>query len=101
LKDAVITFYHHWDNTKKYIQSYNAADTAVYISGEGMKPWNPVTAASLFAIENVPSALDAPGEWFLERSGTLYYRPRPGETIDRTTAIAPVLDKFITISGNE
>ncbi|HTN06520.1 right-handed parallel beta-helix repeat-containing protein [Agriterribacter sp.] len=100
LKDAVITFYHHWDNTKKYIQSYNAADTAVYISGEGMKPWNPITTASLFAIENIRSALDAPGEWFLDRSGTLYYRPQPGETIEGTTAMAPLLDKFVTISGD-
>ena len=100
LKDAVITFYHHWDNTKKPVQFYNAADTSIYISGEGMKPWNPVTTASLFAIENVSSALDAPGEWFLESSGTLYYYPKPGETIETTTAMAPALDKFITLSGN-
>lgn len=100
LKDAVITFYHHWDNTKKPVQFYNAADTSIYITGEGMKPWNPIATSSLFAIENVRAALDTPGEWFLERSGTLYYRPRPGETIEKTTAMAPLLDKFITISGN-
>lgn len=100
LKDAVITFYHHWDNTKKPVQLYNAADTSLYISGEGMKPWNPITTSSLFAIENVPSALDAPGEWFLERSGTLYYRPRPGETTEATTAMAPLLDKFVTVTGD-
>ena len=101
LKDAVITFYHHWDNTKKNIQLYSPSDTSVYISGEGLKPWNPITSASLFFIENVKSALDAPGEWFLERSGTLYYRPRAGETIENVTCMAPLLDKFITISGNE
>ena len=100
LKDAVITFYHHWDNTKKPLQMYNAADSSIYISGEGMKPWNPITTASLFAIENLQSALDAPGEWFLDRSGTLYYRPRPGETIEATTAMAPLLDKFVTITGD-
>ncbi len=100
LQDAVVTFYHHWDNTKKPVQFYNAADTSIYISGEGMKPWNPVKTSSLFAIENVRTALDAPGEWFLERSGTLYYRLLPGETIRSTTAMAPLLDKFITVSGN-
>ncbi|HRP57891.1 right-handed parallel beta-helix repeat-containing protein [Agriterribacter sp.] len=100
-KDAVITFYHHWDNTKKHVQFYNAADTSIYISGQGMKPWNPITTKSLFAIENLQPALDAPGEWFIERFGTLYYRPRPGETIETTIAMAPLLDKFIAISGNE
>ena len=101
LKDGLITFYHHWDNTKKFIQLYSPSDTSVYISGEGLKPWNPITSASLFVIENVKFALDAPGEWFLERSGTLYYRPRAGETIENVNCMAPLLDKFITISGND
>ncbi|MCO5240595.1 MAG: right-handed parallel beta-helix repeat-containing protein [Chitinophagaceae bacterium] len=100
-KDAVVTFYHHWDNTKKHIQLYNDEDTSVYIAGQGMASWNPIRTNSLFTIENIRSALDAPGEWFLDRSGTLFYYPRPGETIEHTTAMAPVLDKFITLTGNE
>lgn len=100
LHDAVVTFYHHWDNTKKHIQHFDPADTSVYISGEGMPSWNPITTSSLFAIENVKSALDSPGEWFLDPSGVLYYYPKPGETIETTTTMAPTLDKFITITGN-
>lgn len=98
--EAVVTFYHHWDNTKKHIQLFDPADTSVYVFGEGMPPWNPITKASLFAVENVRSALNSPGEWFLDPSGILYYYPRAGETIETTTAMAPVLEKFITLNGN-
>lgn len=100
-RDAVFTFYHHWDNTKKYIQLFNESDTSVYLSGKGMPSWNPIKTTSLFSIENIRSALDAPGEWFLDRSGVLYYYPRPGETIEHTSAMAPLLDQFISITGNQ
>ncbi|MDX9948317.1 MAG: right-handed parallel beta-helix repeat-containing protein, partial [Bacteroidales bacterium] len=44
-------------------------------------------------------ALDAPGEWFLERSGFLYYIPREGETIANTTFHIPVLREFVVLRG--
>lgn len=100
-RDAVLTFYHHWDNTKKPVQLFNNADTSVYISGQAMPPWNQIKPTSLFAIENIRTALDEPGEWFLDRSGTLYYYPRVGETIENARAMAPLLDKFVTITGDE
>ncbi|GAB2777659.1 hypothetical protein GCM10027275_21040 [Rhabdobacter roseus] len=101
LHDVVITFYHNWDNTRKYIAGFSAADTALYVVGEGMKPWNKINAKSLFVFENLKAALDAPGEWYLERSGTLYYRPRPGERPDQMTALAPLNEKFVIIAGDE
>ncbi len=101
LQQVVVTFYHHWDNTKKIVQRYSAADTAIYLVGSGMKPWNPINTRSTFVLENLQAALDEEGEWFLHPSGKLYYRPRPDETLESTTAIAPSLDKFIVIRGNE
>ena len=101
LSQAVLTFYHNWDNTRKPVLAVSKADTALYIAGEGMKPWNKITNHSLFVIENLKAALDAPGEWFLEKTGTLYYRPRPGETIDNLTVFAPVNEKFVVIKGDE
>lgn len=101
LRQVVATFYHHWDNTKKIVQEFSAADTAIYLVGSGMKPWNPINTRSTFVLENLQAALDQPGEWFLHPSGKLYYRPRPGETPASTIAMAPALDKFIVIRGNE
>lgn len=101
LSQAVVTFYHNWDNTRKPVLSVSQADTAIYITGEGMKPWNKITKHSLFIIENLKAALDAPGEWFLEPTGTLYYHPKPGETIEKLTCFAPVSEKFVIVKGDE
>ena len=101
LDDAVITFYHKWDNTRKKILHYNQADTAFYVTGQGMKPWNKMDSQTLFTIENVKAGLDAPGEWFLEESGYLYYIPREGEIIANTTCFAPVENKFLIIEGTK
>ena len=45
-----------------------------------MKPWNPINSKSRYLVENFKAALDARGEWFLDRSGYLYYIPLEGET---------------------
>lgn len=100
LADASVKVYHNWDNTVKYISSFSASDTAIFISGKQTPPWNPISTKSLLWIENVRPALDEPGEWFLDRRGTLYYKPLPGETIENTTAIAPVAEKLVIVSGN-
>ncbi|HXH48878.1 MAG TPA: right-handed parallel beta-helix repeat-containing protein [Terriglobia bacterium] len=51
-------------------------------------------------IENTIDALDAPGEWYLDRkSGNLYYRPEPGERMDNIHAIAPVLKQLVRFEG--
>lgn len=99
--DAVITFYHKWDNTKKHISGFEKDSSAIFVVGQGMKPWNVFDQKTRYTIENYQTALDTCGEWFLDRSGYLYYIPLPGETIDNTTAIAPVTSQFIILKGNE
>jgi hypothetical protein len=99
-RDALIIFYHNWDNTRKRITGFSRDSSSVYTVGEGMKPWNPVNMKSRYLIENFRQALDAPGEWFLERSGYLYYIPREGETQANTTFHIPVLKEFVVIRGD-
>ncbi len=98
-RDALIIFYHNWDNTRKRITGFSKDSSSVYTVGEGMKPWNPINARSRYFIENFREALDAPGEWFLERSGYLYYIPRNGETPSNTTFHIPVLQEFVILRG--
>jgi hypothetical protein len=98
-EDALVVFYHNWDNTRKRIISFSKSEPAFFIAGEGMKPWNPINNKSRWLIENYRGALDAPGEWFLDRSGYLYYIPLPGETIQNSVFHAPILKEFIKITG--
>jgi len=99
LKGALLTFYHKWDNTRKFLEHFDPATSSFQISGEGMKPWNVIDHNSRFFIENIQSGLDSPGEWFLEESGTLYYIPRKGERIEDSEIYAPVIEQFLLIQG--
>lgn len=98
-RDAVVTFYHKWDNTRKHIEGFSMEDNAVFIIGGGMKPWNPLDDRTRYFVDNYKAALDAPGEWFLDRSGYLYYIPLKGEEIENSSVFVPVLKEFISIEG--
>ena len=99
-QDALITFYHKWDNTRKRISNYNKLEAAVYTVGGGMKPWNTMDNKTRYLVDNYKAALDSPGEWFLERTGYLYYIPCDGETIENTTFVAPIIKEFIVLMGD-
>jgi hypothetical protein len=53
----------------------------------------------LYFLENYLTALDAPGEWFLDRDGWLYYLPRPGEAMETAEVVAARVDHFLQFSG--
>ena len=53
-------------------------------------------------VENAADALDAPGEWFLDRrSGTLSYIAMQDEDVGRAQFVAPVLTQLIRLEGKE
>lgn len=101
LTDGVVTLYHKWDVTRKYIDHFSCDSSSINIRGRGMQPWNRIDSKSKYYIENIYSALDSPGEWFLKDDGYLYYSPLEDEDIESTTAYIPVSDKFITIRGDK
>jgi parallel beta-helix repeat protein len=52
-------------------------------------------------VENAPELLDAPGEWYLDRStGEVTYWPRPGENMATAEVIAPFLTELVRIEGD-
>ncbi len=99
LKDVQMVAYHKWDNTRRFVDAVDAAAREMVISGELMKPWNPMTRNTPFHLENFEEALDQPGEWFLRRDGVLLYKPRPGEDPANTEVVAPVVETFIAVRG--
>lgn len=66
-----------------------------------MQPWNRIDGISKYYIENIPFALDAPGEWLLKNDGYVYYMPREVEQIESVSAFIPLIEKFITIKGDK
>lgn len=100
LRDVNFMVYHKWDNTRRFVEALDPQQQALITSGRGMKSWNAWTRNSRYHLENFLVALDAPGEWFLGRDGTLHYRPLPGEDMTKAEVVAPVVDRFLLIQGD-
>jgi hypothetical protein len=99
LRDVNFMVYHKWDNTRRFIYSVDQQSNTIITTGKKMKSWNPWTKDKRYHLENYQAALDVPGEWFLSREGVLYYKPLAGEKIDSVEVIAPVLERFIHLRG--
>jgi parallel beta-helix repeat protein len=97
LKDVVFVALHKWQITRKFIQSADA-QAGTFVVRSSLP--SPMTRQMPYYIENLRAALDEPGEWFLSRTGRLYYMPRDGEDIQKAKVVAPVSKGFILFDGN-
>jgi len=107
LSDAVIVAYFAWENSVSRVASVDPKTGTVVLTGDTawafLKPeecrniWGP---HQRFHVENIKAALDAPGEWFLDRSGDLFYIPRPGEDMTRAEVIAPAVRCLVRLAGD-
>lgn len=96
-QDVTVQIFHAWEASRHRIVSIGDENT-LYLTNPMYRPmynWG----APRYKLENLKAALDAPGEWFRDRSGTLFYRPRPGEDLRTAEVIAPVADKFLIFAG--
>ena len=98
--DAVINFYHKWDNTRRRVAAVDPAAGIVQVRGGPVKPHNTLDHNTGFIIENLPTLLDQPGEWFLSREGVLSYLPRPGEKRPQAVATYPLAEKWLVLAGD-
>jgi hypothetical protein len=100
LDDAMVVFYHAWTASLHYIDSIDAANKIARFTNADCFPfgqWKPLR----YHVENVREALDAPGEWYLDRkTGMLTYFPRPGEDMANAEVIAPRLETLVKIEGD-
>jgi hypothetical protein len=98
--DALVVVYHAWTASLHYIDSIDDANKIVRFTNSSYFPmgfWNELR----YYVENVREALDAPGEWYLDRkTGVLTYYPRPGEDMTQAEAIAPRMDSLVRLEGD-
>ena len=98
--DVLLTVTHAWAVGQCRIKALHDETLAVQIKGRSRYPFVEFEPDQRFWMENFRAALDAPGEWFLDKTkGELLYYPLPGEDMTKATVIAPVLEKFITVKG--
>lgn len=100
LNDVVVTAYHSWEVSRHHIAGLDEKAHAIIVAGPGA-PWSFMQwgATQRYVLENFREALDAPGEWFLDRDGKLSYIPLPGENMAKAEVYAPVGEQFLRIEG--
>lgn len=99
LEDVNVIMFHNWEASRHRIQSVDASRHLVQLTGPA--PWPLLEATDRYIVENAPDALDAPGEWYLDRhTGVLSYIPKPGEDMHKAVVIAPVLTQLVRIEGD-
>lgn len=99
--DIMAMFYHHWDNTRKYFSEIKPDSGYLFLNGNGLKPWNPITKGSRYVLENYKAAMTVSGEWFLEKDGSLFYIPRNGENMENIVAYVPSVTTLLRIEGEK
>jgi len=99
LQDVLVVSYDAWDLSIIPIASVDTDKRIVSFPRPvfwRFKQWD-----GRYYVENAPDALDAPGEWRLDRrTGVLSYIPLPGQTPDNVEVVAPVIETFVELRGD-
>lgn len=99
LRDVVVSAYHSWDVSRHRIVSIDPEHSLVLLTGSYKSGFGRYTHRERYYLSNFREALDAPGEWFLDRDGTLFYMPRPGEDMAKAEVVAPVPETLLRLAG--
>jgi len=90
LADVTAVVYHSWEMSRHRIAGAEREKNLLVATADAPWPFFQWGADQRYYLENFRAALDAPGEWFLARDGTLSYIPLPGEDMTQAQVIAPV-----------
>jgi hypothetical protein len=100
LQDVALIAYHSWATGVHRIAAVDPGTQVVVTTGPGRWPFFQWGASQRYHIENLRAALDEPGEWHLDRDGTLSYLPLPGEDMTVAEVVAPVAGAFLRLEGD-
>jgi len=100
LQDAEVVVYQTWQIARHRVAFANTKEGYLQFTAPSRWPFLLYEPRQRYVIENVRSALDTPGEWFLSRSGSLLYKPLPGEDMTKAEVVAPVADALLVVHGD-
>jgi parallel beta-helix repeat protein len=96
--DVEVIAYLAWADIRMPIVTVDEAAHVATLASDP-RPSNKEVDARYF-IENAPDALDAPGEWYLDKTTqTVSYLPVPGENMEQEQVIAPALEHLVRLEG--
>jgi hypothetical protein len=98
--DAEVVIFQTWQIARHRIAFLDAKPGYMQFTAPSRWPFLLYEPRQRYILENFKGALDAPGEWFLSRDGTLFYLPLPGEDMTKAEVIAPVADTLVAIKGD-
>jgi hypothetical protein len=88
-----------WQQYRIPITAVDPAGRSVTLAGSRML--NGADPNPRYWVENTADALDAPGEWYLDRqAGALYYTPMPGEDVNKCEVVASFLPRLVEFAGD-
>lgn len=100
LPDARLIMLMKWTDLQVPIRAVDTERRVARLPG-GPRPYWMDERNARYWVENVPDALDAPGEWYLDRAtGVLSYLAPAGVDPNRATVVAPRLQSLVSILGN-
>ena len=103
LSDVEVIVYHFWTDSHLPIKGIDAEKNIVTFQNKASKVFTDdfTENGARYIVENVYEALDAPGEWYLDRnSGVLSYIPTAGEDMKTAEVIAPAAPSLLTFAGD-
>ena len=106
LNDVNVVVYYAWESARLRPAAVDPETCRVVTTGPGTWKFGWL-GRERYHLENSRAALDEPGEWYLDRDGTLFYWPRPGEEmpraqggVGRPEVVAPVVESFVQFQGD-
>ena len=100
LGDVNVFAYHSWTASLHWVASVDEASSVVRFTARSNWPIGYWEAKQRYTVENCRAALDAPGEWYLDRAtGLLHYWPVAGEDPRQADVVAPVLGRLVEFQG--
>lgn len=100
LAHVMVMAYHSWEVSLHRVAGVDPKTGVVVTTGNAPWPFLYWGASQRYHLENFRAALDAPGEWFLDRDGTLYYKPLAGEDPQRADVVAPLVAGLVRFDGD-
>jgi hypothetical protein len=101
--DVNFFVYHSWTASLHWVSSLGGHEQLGLVGFTAPSNW-PIgwwEREQRYYVENYRAALDAPGEWYLDRkTGVLHYWPLPGEDLSAVVVEAPVLRKLVRFAGD-